>query len=121
MINGIGGSGDFARNAFLNFFVSPSTAKGGALSAIVPMVPHVDHTEHDVQVIVTEQGIADLRGTAPNERARRIIDNCAHPDFRDRLRDYHDRAHAQNPTAHAPHLLDEALSWHRNAAAEGRM
>ena len=122
MINGIGGSGDFARNAFLNFFVSPSTAKSGALSAIVPMVPHVDHTEHDVQVIVTEQGIADLRGTAPNERTRRIIDNCAHPDFRDRLHDYHDRAYAANPTArHAPHLLDEALSWHRNAAAEGRM
>jgi succinyl-CoA:acetate CoA-transferase len=122
MINGIGGSGDFARNAFLNFFVSPSTAKGGALSAIVPMVPHVDHTEHDVQVIVTEQGIADLRGTAPNERARRIIDNCAHPDFRDRLHDYHDRAYAANPSArHAPHLLDEAFSWHQRAATTGRM
>lgn len=122
MINGIGGSGDFARNAFLNFFVSPSTAKNGALSAIVPMVPHVDHTEHDVHVIVTEQGVADLRATAPNERAKRIIDKCAHPDFRDRLHDYHDRAYAQNTTArHSPHLLEEALSWHQRAATDGRM
>ena len=76
---------------------------------------------HDVEER-TEQGIADLRGTAPNQRAKRIIDKCAHPDFRDRLHDYHDRAYAENPTArHAPHLLDEALSWHRRAAAEGRM
>ena len=122
MINGIGGSGDFARNAFLNFFVSPSTAKSGALSAIVPMVPHVDHTEHDVQVIVTEQGIADLRGTAPNERARRIIDNCAHPDYRDRLTDYLERALAANPTGrHTPHILAEALSWHENFLTTGHM
>ena len=69
IMNGIGGSGDFARNAFCNFFLSPSTAKGGAISAIVPMVSHVDHTEHDVQVIVTEQGLADLRGLAPRDRA----------------------------------------------------
>ncbi len=118
MINGIGGSGDFARNAYLNFFVSPSTAKGGAVSSIVPMVPHVDHTEHDVHVLVTEQGIADLRATAPNERARRIIENCAHPDYRERLLDYHDRAWHANPTArHAPHILAEALSWHQRAQA----
>src|SRR6185312_4170196 len=65
IMNGIGGSGDFARNAFCNFFLSLSTAKGGAISAIVPMVSHVDHTEHDVQVVVTEQGLADLRGLAP--------------------------------------------------------
>ena len=78
--NGIGGSGDFARNAFLSTFVTPSTAKGGALSCIVPMVTHVDHTEHDVQVLITEQGLADLRGCSPRRRAQRIIDHCAHPD-----------------------------------------
>ena len=62
IMNGIGGSGDFSRNAYLSIFMTPSTAKGGSISAIVPMVTHVDHTEHDVQIIVTEQGLADLRG-----------------------------------------------------------
>ncbi|WP_285798466.1 acetyl-CoA hydrolase/transferase C-terminal domain-containing protein, partial [Escherichia coli] len=82
MMNGIGGSGDFTRNAYISAFVSPSTAKGGAISAIVPMVSHVDHTEHDGMVIITEQGIADLRGLAPRQRAPKIIENCAHPDYR---------------------------------------
>ena len=77
--NGIGGSGDFARNAYISMFVTPSTAKGGAISCIVPMVSHVDHTEHDVHVIVTEQGLADLRGLAPRRRAQQIINTCAHP------------------------------------------
>ena len=85
IMKGIGGSGDFARNGFCNFFLSPSTAKGGAISAIVPMVSHVDHTEHDVQVVVTEQGLADLRGLGPRDRATGIIEGCAHPSFRDPL------------------------------------
>ena len=92
VMNGIGGSGDFARNGFCSFFLSPSTAKGCAISAIVPMVSHVDHTEHDVDVVVTERGLADLRGLAPRDRAPRIIEGCAHPSFRDQLRDYFDRA-----------------------------
>ena len=92
MQNGIGGSGDFARNAFISFFLSPSTAKGGDISCFVPMVSHVDHTEHDVQVLVTEQGLADLRGLPPRRRAQRIIDHCAHPDYRPMLQDYFDRA-----------------------------
>ncbi|MFT4265224.1 MAG: acetyl-CoA hydrolase/transferase family protein [Nocardioides sp.] len=122
IMNGIGGSGDFARNAFLNFFVSPSTAKGGAISSIVPFASHVDHTEHDVQVIVTEQGLADLRGLSPRTRARRIIDHCAHPAFRDRLHDYLARAEAARPTArHTPHLLAEALGWHQRFLDTGRM
>jgi len=122
VMNGIGGSGDFARNAYLNFFLTPSTAKNGAISAIVPMVSHVDHTEHDVHVIVTEQGLADLRGLSPRARAERIIDNCAHPDFRPQLRDYLERALAARPTArHTPHLLDEALSWHQRYLDTGRM
>ncbi len=122
IMNGIGGSGDFARNAFLNFFLSPSTAKGGAISAIVPMVSHVDHTEHDVHVIVTEQGLADLRGLAPRQRARRVIEHCAHPDFRDALTDYVERAEAARPSArHTPHLLGEALRWHQRFLDTGHM
>ncbi|CAN5394671.1 acetyl-CoA hydrolase/transferase family protein [soil metagenome] len=122
IMNGIGGSGDFARNAFLNFFVSPSTAKGGAISSIVPMVSHVDHTEHDVHVIVTEQGLADLRGLSPRDRADRIIGNCAHPNFRDQLTHYVARARAARPHAqHTPHLLGEALSWHERYVQTGQM
>src|SRR2546427_303877 len=78
MMNGIGGSGDFARNGYLSFFVTPSVAKGGKISCIVPMCSHVDHTEHDTQIIVTEQGLADLRGLSPRKRAQVIIDRCAH-------------------------------------------
>jgi succinyl-CoA:acetate CoA-transferase len=119
--NGIGGSGDFARNAFVSTFVTPSTAKGGALSCIVPMVSHVDHTEHDVAVIITEQGLADLRGLAPRKRARRIIEQCAHPDFRPMLTDYLERAEAGAAGRHTPHLLGEALSWHQRFVETGTM
>ncbi|CAM5209766.1 acetyl-CoA hydrolase/transferase family protein [Oligella ureolytica] len=91
IINGIGGSGDFARNGSI-VFVRPSIAKSGDISGIVPMVSHVDHTEHDSQIIVTEQGLADLRGLSPRQRAERIIENCVHPDYRDELRSYFERA-----------------------------
>jgi succinyl-CoA:acetate CoA-transferase len=119
--NGIGGSGDFARNAYLSFFMTPSTAKDGAISCIVPMVSHVDHTEHDVQVLVTEHGLADLRGRSPKQRATTIIENCAHPDFRPALRDYYRRALELSPGKHTPHLLGEAFSWHLNYLRTGRM
>jgi succinyl-CoA:acetate CoA-transferase len=121
MCNGIGGSGDFARNAYLAMFLTPSTAKGGAISCIVPMVSHVDHTEHDVHVIVTEQGLADLRGLPPRRRAQQIIDHCAHPGYRPALQDYLDRATATGPGKHTPHLLGEALSWHVRYLHEGTM
>lgn len=119
MMNGIGGSGDFARNAHLAIFVTKSIAKGGALSSVVPMVSHVDHTEHDVDILVTEQGLADLRGLAPRERARVIIDNCVHPSFRQALDSYFHAACANG--GHTPHILREALSWHINAEETGRM
>lgn len=121
MMNGIGGSGDFARNAFLACFVSASTAKGGAISTIVPMVSHVDHTEHDVHVIITEQGIADLRGLSPRKRARVVIDRCAHPDYRDALHDYVDRAEHHSFGMQTPHILGEALSWHQRFISSGSM
>jgi succinyl-CoA:acetate CoA-transferase len=119
--NGIGGSGDFARNAYISVFVTSSTAKNGSISRIVPMVSHVDHTEHDVHVIITEQGVADLRGLAPRHRARRIIDHCVHPDYREALLDYFERALVEAPGKHTPHLLDEALSWHTRFLRHGTM
>ena len=119
--NGIGGSGDFARNAYLSFFMTPSQAKDGAISCIVPMVPHVDHTEHDVQIIVTEQGLADLRGLSPKQRASTLIENCAHPNFKPALRDYYRRALELSSGKHTPHLLGEAFSWHENYLRSGRM
>jgi len=120
MMNGIGGSGDFARNAHLSVFVTKSAAKGGDISSIVPMVSHVDHTEHDVDVIVTEHGLADLRGLAPRERARQIINHCADPLYRDALRDYVVRA-TLHGGGHTPHLLGEALSWHTRYRDERTM
>ncbi|QMV75579.1 acetyl-CoA hydrolase/transferase family protein [Comamonas piscis] len=121
MMNGIGGSGDFARNGFLSFFVTPSVAKNGQISCIVPMCSHVDHTEHDTQIIVTEQGLADLRGLSPKQRAKVIIERCAHPDFRPMLQDYVDRAMQQSAGLHTPHILTEALSWHQRFLDTGSM
>ncbi|MBB5739368.1 acetyl-CoA hydrolase/transferase family protein [Brevundimonas aurantiaca] len=119
--NGIGGSGDFSRNAFISCFVTPSTAKGGAISAIVPMASHVDHITQDVQVIVTEQGLADLRGLSPKQRARLIIAQCAHPRYRDGLTDYFERALKGSYGLQSPHLLNEALSWHQRYIDTGSM
>lgn len=120
MMNGIGGSGDFARNAHIAVFVTKSIAKDGKISSVVPMVPHVDHTEHDVDILVTELGFADLRGLAPRERAATIIKNCVHPDYRDKLQDYFDRA-CKLRQGQTPHILEEAFSWHRNLAETGSM
>ncbi|GEN34047.1 acetyl-CoA hydrolase/transferase family protein [Aneurinibacillus danicus] len=119
MMNGIGGSGDFARNSRLGIFVTKSIAKGGKISSIVPFVSHVDHTEHDVDVIVTEQGIADLRGLSPRERARIIIENCAHPDYRPQLRAYFEEACERG--GQTPHVLEKAFSWHTRFQKEGTM
>src|ERR1035437_6747603 len=119
--NGIGGSGDFARNGYLAIFMAPSTAQLGAITTIVPMVSHVDHTEHDVDVIVTEQGLADLRGLSPRQRSKVIIEQCAHPDYRSLLRDYQSRAERLSFGKHTPHLLNESLSWHERYVRTGRM
>ncbi|HBH12919.1 MAG: Succinate CoA transferase [Clostridiales bacterium 38_11] len=103
MMNGIGGSGDFTRNGYISIFTTVSTAKDGKISSIVPFVRHVDHTEHDVQVVVTEQGLADLRGLNPSERADLIIENCVHPDFKNQLREYVERAIRTSKFVHTPH------------------
>ena len=119
--NGIGGSGDFARNGYLSIFMTPSTAKGGAISAIVPQVSHVDHISQDVQVIVTEQGLADLRGLPPRKRADLIVENCAHPAYRPMLEDYRARAATASFGRHAPSIPGEALSWHQRFMDTGDM
>jgi succinyl-CoA:acetate CoA-transferase len=119
MMNGIGGSGDFAGNAFLTTFVTKSIAKNGAISSIVPMVSHVDHPEHDVDLLITEQGLADLRGLAPRERAPVIIENCVHPSYRDVMRDYYREAVKRG--GHTPHVLEKAFSWHNAFRETGDM
>jgi succinyl-CoA:acetate CoA-transferase len=101
--------------------MTPSTAKGGAISCIVPMSSHVDHTEHDVQVIVTEQGLADLRGLSPKQRAKQIIERCAHPDFKPALREYYRRGLELSPGKQTPHLLEEAFNWHMRYLRTGTM
>jgi len=119
MMNGIGGSGDFARNACYTVFVTKSYAKGGALSSVVPMVTHHDHTEHDVDILITEQGLADLRNLAPRERAKVIIENTVHPNFKEILSDYYKAACAKG--GHTPHILSEAFALHERFAATGSM
>jgi len=119
MMNGIGGSGDFARNARLSIFVTKSIAKNGDISSVVPFVSHVDHTEHDVDVVVTEQGYADLRGLAPRERAELIIGRCVHPMYRESLAEYYQEAVTRG--GQTPHVLEKALSWHARYAESGTM
>ena len=117
MMNGIGGSGDFTRNAYISIFSCPSVAKEGKISAIVPMVSHHDHTEHDVNVIITEQGIADLRGKSPVERAQAIIENCAHPDYKNLLWDYV----KMSSKGQTPHNVAAALGMHDALLKKGDM
>jgi acyl-CoA hydrolase len=117
MMNGIGGSGDFERNAYISIFTCPSVAKAGMISSIVPMVSHHDHTEHDVNIIVTEQGVADLRGKSPIQRAQCIIENCAHPDYKQLLWDYLKLAKG----GHTKHYLPAAFAMHDTLARKGDM
>lgn len=117
MMNGIGGSGDFERNAYISIFTCPSTAKGGLISSIVPFVSHQDHSEHDVNVIITEQGVADLRGKSPMQRAHEIIENCAHPDYKPLLREYLKIAKCGQTC----HNLPAAFALHDTLARKGDM
>lgn len=117
MMNGIGGSGDFTRNGYLSIFSCPSITKGGLISNIVPMVSHVDHTEHSVDVIITDQGVADLRGKDPVQRAELIIENCAHPIYRELLRDYL----KMGKGGQTPHSLNASLAFHTAFLDSGDM
>ena len=117
MMNGLGGSGDFARNGYLSIFTTPSTAKDGKISAFVPMVSHLDHSEHSVKIIITEYGIADLRGKSPLQRAEEIIEKCVHPDYKQLLRDYLNLG----VKGHTPQCLDACFAFHQEIAASGDM
>lgn len=117
IMNGIGGSGDFTRSSYLSIFLTPSTAKDGKISALVPMVSHQDHSEHSVKIIVTEYGVADLRGKSPRERAVTIIENCAHPDYRPLLYKYLNSAHR----GQTPANLYNAFAFHKAFIETGDM
>ncbi len=121
IMNGIGGSGDFARNAYLSIFMAPSQAAKGTISTIVPMVSHVDHTEHDTQVLVTDKGLADLRGLSPKQRAKLVIENCASEEYKPLLQDYFDRARKPGNGQHTPHILNEAHGFHERYVKTGKM
>ena len=112
---GVGGSGDYNRAGLVTVVALPSTARDGDVSRVVPMVPHVDHTEHDVDVVVTEHGVADLRGRSPTERAGRLLE-VAHPEYRPALQTYRDRAERRG--GHVPHDLEEAFSWRSSTPEE---
>ena len=117
MMNGIGGSGDFTRSAYLSIFTTPSTAKDGKISAFVPMVSHLDHSEHSVKIMISEYGVADLRGKSPIQRAHEIIDNCVHPDYRPLLNDYLN----MGIKGHTPQNLDCCFAFHKEFAKSGDM
>lgn len=120
LMNGIGGSGDFLRNGAISFIVTPSTAKDGKISSIVPMVSHVDHNEHSVDIIVTEYGLVDTRPLTPRQVAEQVIKKCAHPDYRDLLQDYYERA-VRATGGHEPHILGEVFRLHERFMASGDM
>ena len=117
MMNGVGGSGDFTRNGYISIFSCPSLTKGGAISNIVPMVAHPDHSEHSVDIIVTDQGVADLRGKDPVQRAHEIINNCAHPSYRPLLNDYL----KMGKGGQTPHSLNAAFAFHNAFNETGDM
>mgnify|MGYP001327128739 CR=1 FL=1 len=118
MMNGIGGSGDFTRGAYISIFTTPSTAKNGCISSFVPMVSHMDHSEHSVNIIISEFGVADLRGKSPKERALEIINNCVHPDYKGILMDY---LALTDGKAQTPHKLNAALALHDTFLRKGDM
>ena len=62
-----------------------------------------------------------VQNKAPIERAYKIIENCAHPDYKQELLNYLERAIEKTNGAHTPILLDEALSWHKRFTETGSM
>jgi acyl-CoA hydrolase len=92
--SGTGGQSDFVRaanrsNGGKAFIVLPSTAKNDSISRIVPMLTtgtHVSTSKNDINLVVTEFGVAQLRGKSGGQRARELI-GIAHPSFRAELTD----------------------------------
>ncbi len=128
MVNGIGGSGDFLRNGYLKIMHSPSVRPSKTdptgITCVVPKAPHIDHTEHDLDILVTEQGLADLRGLAPKDRAQLIINKCAHPEYKPILQEYLDLATREclrRGVGHEPQLFDRCFKMQQNLAINGTM
>lgn len=128
MIHGIGGSGDFLRNAYLSILHAPSARPTKTdpfgISTIVPHCSHIDHTEHDISIVVTEQGLADLRGLAPRQRAKKLIENCAHPEYKPILKEYYRLAEERcmkEGAAHEPQILSAVFQMHENLRTNGTM
>ena len=128
MINGLGGSGDFLRNGKLSIMHTPAARPSKTdpigITCIVPMVSHVDHTEHDLDVFVTEFGFADVRGMCPRDRAKAIIENCAHPEYKPILLDYYNsclKKCLKNGSGHMPHDLSAVFKMYTNLQEKGTM
>lgn len=88
-VGGLGGQLDFMRGANASkggraIVALPATARGGAISRIVPSVTTVTCPRGDVDAIITEFGVAELRGKSLGERRRSMIAIAA-PQFRDQL------------------------------------
>lgn len=128
MLNGLGGSADFLRNAKISIMhtpsVRPSKTDPLGITSVVPMCSHVDQTEHDLDVFVTEQGLADVRGLAPRDRAKVIIEKCAHPEYKPILMDYYNyslQRCLKNGSAHEPHTLSKVFKMFTNFEENGTM
>jgi 4-hydroxybutyrate CoA-transferase len=97
-ISGVGGQVDFVRAASISkggrsIIAMPSTAAGGGISKIVPTLDvgaAVTTSRNDVEFIITEYGIANLKYHTTRDRARMLI-NIAHPKFRDELKEAFER------------------------------
>ncbi|MBM3136624.1 MAG: hypothetical protein FJZ98_00365 [Chloroflexi bacterium] len=119
VVNGIGGGANFAQNAGLSVLLIPSVSKGGAISNIVPMVSHQDICEHDIDIVITENGYVDLRGMDDLNRAEAIISTCASDKYKQKLFDYFHISkqlgghHPQNPLM--------AFEWHSRLKETGTM
>lgn len=118
MMNGIGGSADFASSAYLSIFTCGSTTKGGAISSIVPFASHIDHTNHYIDAVITEYGVADLRHKSDMEKAEALI-NVAHPDYQPLLRDY--MKYAERRGGQTRHELSAAFAMHDTFLRKGDM
>ncbi len=119
VVNGIGGGATFAANAALSVMLMPSVRKGGQISCFVPVTPHVDVIHHDVDVVVSEYGVADLRGRDDVECARLLIERCAHPDYRPGLAQALEQALSAG--GHHPILLEHAFDWQARLQRTGSM
>ena len=118
MMNGLGGSADFTNNAYLSIFTCGSAQKGGAISSIVPFASHIDHTNHFIDAVITEYGVADLRRKSDMQKAQELI-KVAHPDYRPMLQDY--LRFAQKNGGHTQHSLAAAFAMHDTFLRTGDM